>query len=102
MPTCPQPLGIWEIPGGRVKSPLLAATPGSSIPWKEGCSAWSGLEVNPAAGPTVPVPQVTLGCTPHFVAAHSPPWMDFPGRRGRRPQVPIHPPITSLVTLGQL
>lgn len=42
-PPAPQPLGIWEIPGGW-SYPLnpQKATPGSSVPWKKGALLGQG------------------------------------------------------------
>lgn len=63
-PPAPQPLGIWEIPGGGVipliprKLPQAAQSPGRRVL----CLVRAGSEPR-EAGPTLPVPQVTLGCT---------------------------------------
>lgn len=97
-PPAPQPLGIWKSLGGGVipliprKLPQAAQSPGRRVL----CLVRAGSEPR-EAGPTLPVPQVTLGCTPQPTAL--PGWTSQAGGGGG-PQVPILPPITSLVTLG--
>lgn len=89
-PPAPQPLGIWEIPGGGVipliprKLPQAAQSPGRRVL----CLVRAGSEPR-EAGPTLPVPQVTLGCTPQPTAL--PGWTSQAGEAGGPRFQSFHP-----------